>query len=309
MRRVLAFLVSGAILTAVYLQIDAADLVETLADTDRWRLAGSLLLLVALVFGSAGRLVLLAHAADLQLAGRMAVKATFAANALNLILPGKLGDLAKASLMRDAVSGSVLPGLRVCIYEKLSDLLAILVCGVVALALYPGSDRVLLLALTASAVGLLMSMTLKQVPQALLRVVRLGPSGLERLVEPVLRSWLDLIARLVHRRSQLVAALLLTLVIWAGHFLQIAMMAWALGITGPWLELVSLFPIIILAGLLPVTIAGIGPRDAAIVVLAGPLIGYPVAAALGVLFWLRYLVPGSIGLIFVSEFMKSLKPR
>lgn len=309
MRKVLAFLVSVAILTAVYLQIDVANLIETLAGTDRWRLAASLLLLVALVLGSAGRLVLLAHAADLQLAGRMAVKATFAANALNLILPGKLGDLAKASLMRDAESGSVLPGLRVCIFEKLADLLAILVCGVVALAAYPGSDWALLLALVASAIGLLMCMTLQQVPRTLLRVVHLAPTGLDRLVAPVLRSWIDLIARLVHRPRQLAAALMLTLIIWAGHFLQIAMMAWALGVTGPWLELIALFPIIILAGLLPVTIAGIGPRDAAMVVLAGPLIGYPVAAALGVLFWLRYLVPGAIGLTVMPEFMKSVKPR
>lgn len=309
MRRFLAFVVSAAILAAVYLQIDVANLVETLAGTDRLRLAASLLLLVALVLGSAGRLVLLAHAADLQVGARLAIKATFAANALNLILPGKLGDLAKASLMRDSETGSVLPGLRVCIYEKLSDLLAIIVCGVIALAVYPGGDWVLLLVLTAAAIGLLMSMTLKQVPQAFLRIVRLAPPGLQRLVAPILRSWIDLIARLVHRPRQLAAALMLTLVIWAGHFLQIAMMAWALGVTGPWLELVSLFPIIILAGLLPVTVAGIGPRDAAIVVLAGPLIGYPVAAALGVLFWLRYLVPGSIGLIFLSEFMKSLKPR
>jgi glycosyltransferase 2 family protein len=87
------------------------------------------------------------------------------------------------------------------------------------------------------------------------------------------------------------------------------MMAWALGIKGPWLPLAGTLPLVILAGLAPFTFAGIGTRDAAIVLLIGPLVGADKAAALGVLFWLRYLVPGLVGLPLIPLYFRSLGVR
>jgi uncharacterized membrane protein YbhN (UPF0104 family) len=102
----------------------------------------------------------------------------------------------------------------------------------------------------------------------------------------------------------------LTALIWSGHLMQIVMMTRALGVTcsaACWVEVVGLLPVAIVAGLLPITFAGVGVRDAALVVLLAPLIGAPEAAALGVLFWLRYLVPGLLGAPLLPRFLRDLR--
>ena len=55
------------------------------------------------------------------------------------------------------------------------------------------------------------------------------------------------------------------------------------------------------------TMAGVGTRDAALVFLYAGLVGAETAAAIGVLFWLRYLVPGLIGLPVLPEFLRSAR--
>jgi hypothetical protein len=85
-------------------------------------------------------------------------------------------------------------------------------------------------------------------------------------------------------------------------------MAAALGVEGPalvWAAVAARVPIAILAGLVPLTFAGVGTRDAALVVLLGPLVGADVAAALGVLFLLRYLVPGLLGVPLLPRVLRA----
>lgn len=84
-------------------------------------------------------------------------------------------------------------------------------------------------------------------------------------------------------------------------------MAAALGVSGDatlWASLMAMIPVAIVAGLAPLTFAGVGTRDAVLVALAGGLIGAGTAAALGVLFWLRYIVPGLIGIPLLPKFLR-----
>jgi uncharacterized membrane protein YbhN (UPF0104 family) len=62
----------------------------------------------------------------------------------------------------------------------------------------------------------------------------------------------------------------------------------------------------ILVGLLPFTFAGIGTRDAAIVFFYRSFLSAPVAAALGLLFTLRYLVPALAGLPLLGRYMAQI---
>jgi hypothetical protein len=63
--------------------------------------------------------------------------------------------------------------------------------------------------------------------------------------------------------------------------------------------------IAILAGLLPFTFAGVGTRDAALVVLFAPYLDAGGAALLGLCATLRYLIPAIAGLPFVSAFWQA----
>jgi hypothetical protein len=120
-------------------------------------------------------------------------------------------------------------------------------------------------------------------------------------------TWTHTISTLRGRPLQTAVVLVFSAAIWIGHIAQVLVMAAALGIHGDaalWLALASRIPIAILAGLIPLTFAGIGTRDVALVVLLGPLILPENAAALGVLFWTRYLVPGCLGLPLLPKFMR-----
>ena len=305
MKRLIALFLSLLMLAVLYWLIDARALGRALAETNLWRLILSLVLLMALLILTGMRLMNLARIAGMRVDGWMAMKATFIANSLNLFLPGKLGDLAKATLLRDA-GGSVLPGLHLTIFEKLADVVAVFFCGALALMMFPG-HAVQTAIFAGIAIGLFAVMLWdKPIRLGLLLLGRIKPSFSEparQFAEP----WRVMVATLRRMPGPLCAFLALTFVIWAGHFVQIAIMAWALGVSGPWAPLLAVFPVVILAGLLPMTIAGIGPRDAAMVFLAGPLIGNDVAAALSILFLLRYIVPGLPGLPLMGEYSRSLR--
>jgi len=68
----------------------------------------------------------------------------------------------------------------------------------------------------------------------------------------------------------------------------------------------------ILIGLLPVTFAGIGTRDAAMLYFLGPITGNGVALAIGVFATLRYIVVAAAGLPFIVRLpvdLSSLRSR
>jgi uncharacterized membrane protein YbhN (UPF0104 family) len=301
MKALLSLLVSLGILIVLWLNLDRAAILAALARTDPAWLGASLVLLVALVGLSALRLTLLARYADYRLAGTEAVQATFAANALNMVMPGKLGDLLKAVMMtdgrRDRLSGAVALG----VWEKLSDLVILFLVASLPLALLGGAPW---LALGLGAFGL----------AGLVVLVR--PGLLAALFRPVTKvhsltaQWAERLSAIRAVRFGLVTLFGLTALIWSGHLLQIVLMTRALGVTcsaNCWVQIVGLLPVAIVAGLVPLTFAGVGVRDAALVVLLTPLIGAPQAAALGVLFWLRYLVPGAIGAPLLPRFLRDLR--
>lgn len=309
MKTLISLLVSLAILALLYGLLDGDALVGVVAGTQPAVLALSLGLLVALVALSAVRLVMLAHAAGHVLDGRTALEATFAANAMNMAMPGKLGDLLKSFLLVDGGRRDIKSALSLSIWEKLADLA--LLFGIAALALgFAAAMRTALAFVAPMALVLLAGLFLPSVTAAAAWLKRALLGRRFGAVDRLLEAWRALQAELASRPGRLAGLIGVSALIWAGHLLQIALMAAALGVDGGpgfWLGLVGLVPIAILAGLVPLTFAGIGTRDAALVLLLAPLIGGETAAALGILFWLRYLVPGLIGLIFMPKFLEAAR--
>ncbi len=303
MRRFVSIAVSVASLAVLYASIDRAALVEARAQTAPLLLGRSILLLVGLYQLSADRLHLLANYGGLALSAPAAVQSTFAANALNMFLPGKLGDLLKAVMMADDKPERLPKAFARGGWEKLSDLAFLFVMAALPLALVggaPAATAALALFGIAALAGLVF-------PQ----LVTL-PLGAIRKLAPLARSWTEVLGALRSRGPALFVLLLLTGLICLGHLVQIALMAAALGVSGPadlWAKLIALLPIVIVAGLVPLTFAGVGTRDAVLVVLLAPYIGAPTAAALGVLFLLRYLVPGLIGSPLLPRFICLIQVR
>jgi len=95
--------------------------------------------------------------------------------------------------------------------------------------------------------------------------------------------------------------------IWFLHLLQIWMFILALRAWAPFLANLALSPLAILAGLLPLTFAGIGTRDAALVLFYAPYFDAPIAAALGLLCTARYILPALGGLPFAGSYLQMTK--
>ncbi|MCE8440415.1 lysylphosphatidylglycerol synthase transmembrane domain-containing protein [Rhodovulum sulfidophilum] len=299
MKRLVSVLVSLAFLAVVYSLLDVDAIIGALRRTDPGMLGLSLILLVGLIFVSALRLSILSRTGGLPLGRRKAIQATFAANALNMFLPGKLGDILKASLMAEDDSAQLAKATSLGIWEKISDLAALFLMASVPLALTSPSSLAWL------PLGLLGLCGLA----ALLapRILQL-PFGALRATRPLARDWGAVVRSLRSRPGSLTLCLALTALLWLGHLVQISLMAASLGVSGDarfWAHFMALMPIAIVAGLIPLTFAGVGTRDAAIVMLIGAQAGPETAAALGVLFWLRYLVPGLIGSPLLPRFLRT----
>ncbi|NDR56041.1 lysylphosphatidylglycerol synthase transmembrane domain-containing protein [Aliiruegeria sabulilitoris] len=302
MKRLISIAVSLAILSIVWAMLDRGAIWAALKQTDPGLLALSLLWLVGLVGISALRLIALARVTDFFLPPRRALEATFVANTLNMVLPGKLGDLLKAASMADAGAGELPAALSLGAWEKLMDLVMLFVVAALASGFLGGAPVLTAFLALAGGAGLAVAL----VPGVIAFIAaRMGARGVK-----FAEAWGAMLGRLRARPGGLATVVGMTALLWAGHLVQIAMMMTALGVTGDagfWGQVLAMIPIAIVAGLVPLTFAGVGTRDAAIVTLFGGMIGGETAAALGVLFWLRYLVPGLFGLPLVPRYTGQIR--
>jgi hypothetical protein len=287
------------VLGLLYAQLDRARLAETLRHTDPlWLLLGVLLMAPPLALGAWRLRALVPAGTGLGLAeaGRLVL----VAGSLNMVLPSKLGDVAKAWFLRQRGHLSGPAALALVTFEKGWDLLALLLlCGFGLLALGPaaGAPRGAALPVLALAGGGLLGVFSRGFARACFgALLRLAPARLHGRLEGLRAAWLEVLEGMRREPARLLRVVAASLLIWLLHLLQIQVFALALGGGLPWTANLALVPLAILAGLLPFTLAGVGTRDAALVLLLAPYWPAPTAAALGLLCTLRYLLPALAGL-------------
>jgi uncharacterized protein (TIRG00374 family) len=234
-----------------------------------------------------------------QLSFAEANRLTLAASTLNLILPSKMGDMVKAWFMkqRGHLQGSL--ALSLVIFEKACDMLSLLLWCVLGLLLYPAKDT-LFWTMTAAVAGALCFGFL------LLGQVRFAEFFFRHLrLMQLSEAWREMHDYFWSSKTRLTSVALTSIFIWFLHLLQIWMFILALRAYAPFLANLALSPLAILAGLLPLTLAGIGTRDAALIFFYQPYFNAPTAAALGLLCTARYLLPALAGLPFIGRYLHS----
>lgn len=227
----------------------------------------------------------------------MALKSFFLASCLNLFLPSKLGDLGKGLLCSRLDRRAYPFELHVfTLYEKVADLFALVALGA-AIGLLRPLDR------SAGAIpnpstgwgglGLAPLLLVLAVP-----LLRRAPQQLREAGMIASRF----------RPLDFLAFLAVSLLLWALHLLQAALFAQSLGMA-LWSP-AGLFVVVtaILVGLLPISFAGIGTRDATLLLLLGPLFGPARPLLFGVLLTSRYVVPALVGCLFLGELGPALAP-
>ncbi len=306
MKRLISIAVSVTILVIIYWRIDLDGLLAALATSDAVWLVLGLLMLAPIAALSAWRFTwLVPDSAHIGLAE--ATRLYLAANSLNLVLPSKMGDIAKSWFIRQRghMSGSL--ALALVVFEKTCDMLALLVwCGF-GLLLY--SDKGFLFwVMTVGVIGglvfgLLLLGSRRFAGFFFELAGRAAPGKLSSSVESLAGEWRSMHAYFWRDRTRVGVIAAVSIVIWFLHLAQIWLLVLALNAVVPFLSNLALTPLALLAGLLPLTFAGIGTRDAALIFFFAPFMAAPVAAALGVLCTLRYVLPAIAGLPFLGAFL------
>jgi uncharacterized protein (TIRG00374 family) len=234
------------------------------------------------------------------------------ASVLNLVLPSKMGDLAKAWFIKERGHTSASLAFALVVFEKTCDMLSLLLWCAFGLLLYPQKDALFWIMTACVTGGLVAGLALLGSPAlaelAFRTGARLAPARARAKLEQLRLAWREMHDCFWCDRARLARVSMTSVSIWFLHLLQIWMFILALRAHTPFLANLALAPLAILAGLLPLTLAGIGTRDAALILFYQPYLNAPTAAALGILCTMRYVLPALGGLPFVSRYLPSLRP-
>jgi uncharacterized protein (TIRG00374 family) len=231
-----------------------------------------------------------------------ATEFVLAGNALNIALPSKLGDVAKGAFLRaDLPGGDAATGLTLGFLEKGLDVVGLIVCMLAATLIEPPTEALgwFLSICAASGAGVFLALLSRPLATRLAVSAQTNRTGFCGRIFRVTGRISAVFLHLRNRPRALCGIFAVTLFLWLLHLVQFSLVLRATGGTVDTALLWSRVPMAILIGILPITFAGIGTRDAAMLYFLAPVTGNGVALALGVFATFRYIVVAAVGLPFV----------
>jgi uncharacterized protein (TIRG00374 family) len=305
MKKLVSLIFSSLILVVLYWRIDFVHLSAIVRKSNLPWLTVSILMNIPLVLATSWRLrELMPVSAKIRMTE--ANRLILMASVLNMVLPSKMGDVAKAYFMteRGHLKGSL--SLALVIFEKACDMLSLLLWCAGALLFYPQKSPLFWLitvAIAGSFVFGTMILCSGRFANIFFTAGRsIAPGRVKDKLHALQASWEEMQAYFWQDKTRFMVISGSSVFIWLLHLLQIWFFILTLNSSTPFWANLALSPLAILAGLVPLTFAGVGTRDAAIVMLYKPYMDAATALALGVLCTSRYLVPALMGLPFLHEY-------
>ena len=312
MKKVISLAVSVAILGAIYLVIDFSSLLRALRGIDVPLMMMGLAVFVPILSIMAWRLKVLiptVHRPPLTEALRLILSAC----AMNMVLPSKMGDVAKSAFMKKSGGLSGSKALAIVVLEKTSDVLALLVWCVFGLIVVSPSEPIFQVLFATVVLGFLFCLTmmgsLRFADFFFAVALRVIPGKLSARIENLQSAWHEMHAFFWRHAKFSLGIIFTSIILWFLNLAQIWLFALAVGGAIPFIDNLALAPLALLAGLLPLTFAGIGTRDAALIMLYQPFMNSGIAAALGLFCTLRYIVPALAGLPFLTRYLEALRDK
>ncbi len=315
MRRLLPLAVTVAVLGVILARVDRAALWANLKATRPAPFAWALVLFVPQNFISALRWKMMAGR-FITIGWRDAVGMILGSQSLNIILPSKMGDLTKAVFLARSGALDLSRAGSLVIFEKALDLAALCLWAVLGAAgLFkfapgrPDAPRLAALALLTATIGLAviaLVAVLYFLPPGRLSSLRRGaaaPSGGPHRLARLLASGREVMQTLQRAEARRGSLVTLSIILWGLHLLQIRCFFGSLNAETPWLAFASLTPLAIFVGLIPISLFGVGTRDAALIFLFTPYQPAEVMAGVGFYVSLRYIVPAIGGLPFLHYYL------
>ncbi len=318
MKRIVALAITVALVGIILFSVDRAQLARTLLATNLAWFGVALLFFIPQILAISHRWRLMVSNLTPVSLGEC-VRLVLASQSMNLVLPAKMGDLSKAYFLKRTGALDLARGAQVVVMEKMLDVAALCVWMLLGLwvalarrtavgfgpALYP-------LAAACAGVGFA---AIAVVAVAYFIPPERFPLYGRTLAFLARRPRLAKIHRFLSASPQVMALLrrgkagpatiiAWSLVIWLLHLAQIWVFFISLHAIVPAEAMVAFVPLAIFIGLLPFSIAGIGTRDAAVILLFSAWHPASVMAGVGFFLTLRYIIPASAGLPFLHRYMQ-----
>ena len=226
--------------------------------------------------------------------------------------PAKSGESIRALYLKRAFGVSLGEGLAVVFLERVVDLFVLFglaFIGLFFLVLFIEVEPYILIALAAFFVLFVVALLLFLKKEALRFIFRpffnrFAPQKFKQDIRNGFHQFYESISVYQKKRKVLFAVCLITLISWAIILFQFYIIALSLGIEISLPFFTFIYPIIVLVEVLPISISGIGTRDAASVLLFG-LVG--VAAASAVSFSLCVLFFNLVSVVIGFVLFNSMK--
>jgi len=303
MKRLLAIAVSASIMAVIFSRIDTGQLGGYVRQMDARLFVLAVLFFVPQIATTAFRWRVMVRG-RVEIGFGEAAALILACNALNILLPSRVGDLSKAYFMGRDAKLEIKRGMNVVFFEKYIDLASlgiVILTGVLIQGRFDGP------ALAGSAFAASMIAVFPAL--YFLKIDRWVSGPLfdrHRFLEKIRRFLLETqsyLNELKANRRRLCFVVLISVFLWYLHILQFYVLFLSLHSGVSVFEVFRLVPLAILVGLVPLTIAGVGTRDSALLYFFAPYESASLVAGVGIFASLRYFVPGALGLPFLNRYL------
>ncbi|GIX48976.1 MAG: hypothetical protein KatS3mg131_3187 [Candidatus Tectimicrobiota bacterium] len=303
----LAALLTLLVLGALYLHLDVAALLRHVAGLRLPVFFLALGFFVPQLATTAWRWQLMVrHVCPMALTE--ATRLILAGKAFNAFVPSKLGEMSKAYWLTRHGRLPLAQGGALVLLEKLLDVAGLCLLLLIGVAIAPqrGTTEATAALLAAGALGV--TATLLACRTAGLQGWLRARGALGQRVAALLAAWEATVQGWKQAPGRLAGIVALSGGLWVLHLAQITLFFFALGSHVPLPAVLAYVPMSLFIGLLPLTIGGMGTRDAALILLFSRYESAAVMAAVGLLCSLRYWVDTLLGVPFLSHYAWQRRP-
>jgi hypothetical protein len=240
------------------------------------------------------------------------LKLVLAGSSLNMVLPSKMGDIAKGYFIAEKSNSKMSEALSLVVYEKTCDMLALLFYCVIGLIFYNNNNDMVFIVISTIIIsgfifGLMMISSYRFYTLFFKVSLTLAPSFIKKKITIFQTSWVEMCAYISQNKVLKFKIGAISVLLWFIHLLQIWLFIRMINNYVPLITHMAIVPLAIFTGLLPFTFAGIGVRDAALIYFFKGYLSSSVSATLGILCTLRYIVPAILGLPFLGKYLSKIK--
>jgi len=257
------------LLIFILTRIDLSSVAYTITKVNLWYLALAIILILPVIFFKSWRWQSLLKTQGITYPLRQAFLAYFSGIYLGLATPGRLGEFARVLYLTDDKELSVSEAFSSVLVDRLCDVYLLLIVIGYALIAFSllGGETIIAVIILAFLLALSLLLLNRQIGTRLIRIVYKAKvlKRFERRMDTFVEEFYSGIQGLVS--SRLVFPVLLTVAAYTVYFGQCYLLALSLNLPLSFFYVGACMAVSFLVAMIPVSIAGIGTRDAALIAL------------------------------------------